>query len=113
MNETITIDGQDYEVLSLDRISEITHARLAGGAVVRARRCREHSISWDYEDGQMDSAYHSRLEDLGIQPLKLIERVPVEFIGVVYSGAGNPYVLAPMGTPSGMKFRCVQITEEA
>lgn len=31
MNETITIDGNDYEVLTLDRIGEITHAKLAGG----------------------------------------------------------------------------------
>ena len=39
MNETIKIDGKDYEVLTLDRIGEITHAKLAGGKVVGAKKC--------------------------------------------------------------------------
>lgn len=33
---TITHEGTTYEVLTIDRISEITHAKLAGGKVVEA-----------------------------------------------------------------------------
>lgn len=124
MNETITIDGKDYEVLTLDRIGEITHARLAGGKVVKTLpRDDVHFVKV-----KLDIAYHdffyAELDPLGIQPLKLIERKPVEVIGKftgveVYADAGYEVAqfMVPLGTGKligrKMDMKLVQITEEA
>ena len=118
MNETITIDGQDYEVLTTDpeSIKHITHARLAGGVVSVEKNKGKRYIAWQYPDGTEDTAWIEKLEFIGIQPLKLIERKPVEFVGeVVRIDGGNYYVdtiNVPVTVQPRMKFRCVQITEE-
>lgn len=118
MNETITIDGKDYEVLPLDRIGEITHARLAGGKVVDARNTGFIEIETAHSDMALAP---EELEPFGIQPLKMFERVPVEFEARFYfrDGFWEPTYLIDVVELSGipesevMKFKCVQIMEEA
>lgn len=125
MTETITIDDQDYEVLTLDRIGEITHAKLAGGKATTAQD-RLNAIRVFIPNGSGE--YHcwspGELEDFGIQPLKLIERVPVEVIGKftgveVYAVAGYEVAqfMVPLGTGKligrKMDMKLTQITEEA
>ena len=124
MTETITIDGKDYEVLTLDRIGEITHAKVSSGAVLGAAPELDEDPQNDvvylsYEDGTSDQMWASSLEVLGIQPLKLVERVPVSFKGEVQSLTGvpgyldgNKWVLCPYEVKPGMKFKCFKITEE-
>lgn len=113
MSETITIDGKDYEVLTLDRIGEITHAKLAGGKVVDAKNTGFIEIQTAHAEMILDSY---EMADLGIQPLKLIERKPVEFVGEVvianFHGSDLMVVIPRSGVELGMKFRCVQIAEE-
>ena len=114
MNETITIDGKEFEVLTRDRIGEITHARLAGGKVVVIDKVLDGKygyIHWAESTG----AYVKDLEDLGIQPLKLIERKPVAFVGTVGHGDNMTcgIICVPKEAKFGMKFKCVQTTEEA
>ena len=122
MNETITIDGKEYEVLTLGKHSSMTHVLFAGGTVEEAETCNDQGKGfWVFADtpdnpnGERYSVETARLHN--IQPLKLVERVPVEFeeyvSGVVLHINEIPVILAPMGTPLGMKFKCVQITEEA
>ena len=52
----------------------------------------------------------------GIQPLKLIERKPVEFLSFAtleHTDRGDLMVIcATHEVKPGMKFKCVQITEE-
>ena len=118
MNETITIDGKEFEVLTRDRIGEITHARLAGGKVVVIDKVLDGKygyIHWAESTG----AYVKDLEDLGIQPLKLIELVPVEFVAT-FALVGGFWTrvtclddgIAYKGNEQ-KKFRCVEVVEEA
>ena len=111
----ITHEGHDYEVLSLDRISEITHARLAGGKVVEAQPASPGYFKvrvsdetdlhyWNFKTGE--------LTDVGIQPLKLLEKVPVEFTGKVTDTVmGAKLIRVPDDVPLGAEFRCTQIVE--
>lgn len=121
MNETITIDGKDYEVLTLDRIGEITHARLAGGKVVDAIKLSAGisvGTPTRLDDEPSHGFYLQDLPDFGIQPLKLIERVPVEF-EATFALVGGFWTrvtclddgIAYKGNEQ-KKFRCVEITEE-
>lgn len=116
MNETITIDGNDYEVLTHDRICEITHARMGGGDIVESWHNELNDvISVPFKNGDYRLSFgEASIKFLGIQPLKLIERKPVEFVADVMPGfGGTKYIAIPDNVPVGMKFRCVQITEES
>ena len=119
MNETITIDGKDYEVLTLDELQGDLgfdlYVRLANGEVKTAEYFhRSELVGIKVRGDRYDIGKHY-LEAFGIQPLKLIERVPVSFTDTVKHS--NMHILnyldVPAGIPVGMKFRCVQITEEA
>lgn len=120
MNETITIAGKEYEVLTLDRIGEAKCAATATGAfcnittVVRDERPHRAIIL----DGHaiIDISWKA----LGIQPLKLIDRVPVSFeVEMGSRGDGFWFPIYCLDDAIAyqhakkMKFRCVQITEEA
>jgi hypothetical protein len=111
---TITHDGKTYEVLTIDRISEITHARLAGGKVkeVSLRGSQQRWVIWDWVKGY-GGVYIEDFEDLGIQPLRLVPKEPVTFEGMVKSGLGGArYLIVPGSEPVGKRFRCVEIVEE-
>ena len=124
MSETIRIGGEDYEVLTLDRISEITHARLAGGKVVEAFCSGYGIVRTNSPTGQYAQTLLGleELEPFGIQPLKLIERVPVEVIGKftgveVYEDYEVAQFMVPLGTSKAIgrkiNMKLAQITEEA
>lgn len=109
MNETITIDGIEYEVLTQDRISEITHAKLAGGKVTKV------STADDCHFIRLTPAlefFYSELEPFGIQPLKLLPKKPVEFVEVVRSGCRLGAVIEVPEGFIGKKFHCVEIVGE-
>jgi hypothetical protein len=113
---TIEHGGKTYEVLTLDRISEITHAKLAGGKVVGTKQIDYTAIRCESPFGKHlahTDFLFEELEPYGIQPLRLVPKEPVTFEGISYTGVGNPYILAPAGTPHGKRFRCVEIVEEA
>ncbi len=110
MNGTITIDNQDYDVLTTWKGA--THAQLVTGVKTFAQSPFGMLI-----DGGPYSM--KQINDNNIQPLKLIERVPVEF-SVEFALIGSHwYPLHTLDDAQGsvnnkkMKFRCVQITEEA
>ena len=118
MTETITIDGKDYEPLTLDRIGEITHARLAGGKVVGAKKCDPYiRVGVPQTSDNCHVYYSEELEDNNIQPLNLVERKPVSFVSfstLEHTDRGDLMVIcAPHEVKEGMKFKCVQIIEEA
>ena len=119
MNETITIDGKEYEVLTLDRIGEITHASVAGGKVVNAETNLTDFWVWSPTLEHADATCFdvSELADFGIQPLKLIERKPVEFVAT-FALVGGFWTrvtclddgIAYKGNEQ-KKFRCVEVVE--
>ena len=84
MTETITIDGKEYEVLTLDKISEITHAKLANMDVPLTASFSDKQpvgfVTWEYSDCRCGTAWVDYLDSLGIQPLKLVEREPAQHI---------------------------------
>jgi hypothetical protein len=113
----ITHEGKTYEVLTLDRISEITHAKLAGGKVVDAQTdsCGA-SIAVGTPVGCREEMWFQidELADFGIQPLRLVPVEPVTFEGVVvlgtFHGCDMPVILAP-NVPLGTKFQLTQKEE--
>jgi hypothetical protein len=105
-------DGKTYEVLPLDRISEITHAKLAGGKVVEAEECPVR--------GELCCLFRKGIwfcdwNDLGIQPLRLVPKEPVTFEAtcVVDSGVRGETIINAPSHCIGKRFRCVEIVEEA
>lgn len=121
MNETITIGDETYEVLTLDRICEITHAKLAGGKVTTVlRRLTALKVFIPNGSGEYHCWQPSELAGFGIQPLKLIERKPVEFVGRCFGGSVHPtsqhiMLEVPLGAPVeiGKHYKLTQIMEEA
>lgn len=124
MNETITIDGKEYEVLTLGKHSSMTHVLFAGGTVEEAETCNDQGKGfWVFADnpdnpnGDRYSVETARLHN--IQPLKLIERKPVEFVADFAKSGSVWYPLHHLSdglahqNSEVKKFRCVQITEEA
>lgn len=121
MNETITIDGKEYEVLTLDRIGEITHAKTGSGAILTARSVDGfHHVyseceSWDAVTTFCDEEFAI----FGIQPLKLVERKPVEFVATfaLTGGFWTRVTCLDDGIAyknyEQKKFRCVEVVEEA
>ena len=113
MNETITIDGNEYEVLT--SWEEATHAQLATGA--KKTQITAFGLF-------IDSSLYTmkQVNDNNIQPLKLVERVPVEVIGKftgveVYADYEVAKFMVPLGTGQligrKMDMKLTQITEEA
>ena len=116
MTETITIDGKDYEPLTLDRIGEITHARLAGGKVVGAKKCDPYiRVGVPQTSDNCHVYYSEELEDNNIQPLKLIERKPVEFVAwtaiVNFHGNDVVAIICPETVHIDTKFQCVEVNK--
>lgn len=128
---TIEIEGQTYEVLTLDRISEITHAKLAGGAVTPAslfaNPCSSHARIklLNVEETLRHCFYAFELEPFCIQPLRLVPREPVTFEAECYQSRNSDdwcilhsddealrNALWRYGTTT-KRFRCVEIVEEA
>jgi hypothetical protein len=115
---TIEIDGKTYEVLTLDRISEITHAKLAGeifgathlGAIYPKPDCI--MVDGDVYTAKMQS--HNN-----IQPLRLVPREPVTFEATfaLVNGFWTRITCLDDGIAYQHKekknFRCVEIVEEA
>jgi hypothetical protein len=109
-------EGKTYEVLPLDRISEVTHAKLAGGKVWIASAIVpsfiEPYVVFRRPNGQNICMNLSETQDHNIQPLRLVPKEPVTFEAISYrSMTENPYILAPVGVPVGKRFRCVEIVE--
>ena len=107
---TIEHEGQTYDVLTLDRISEITHAKLAGGKVVEA------FIGWKGTSAYIAEPVMLSIqgwEPLGIQPLRLVPREPVTFEArATRTLQGDVCIWLPHEV-EGKRFRCVEIVEEA
>jgi hypothetical protein len=116
---TITIDGQEYEVLG-DDLSAITHARLVSGKVVKSSAGFYRSelfITVPHDDNDETEIYPRHLEDFGITPLRLIPREPVSFELSFYFQNGRWHEIAGLddgfasqGSPI-KRFRCTEIIE--
>lgn len=122
-NETITIDGKDYEVLIFGKYAEcetVSHGLLGNGILLECTYAGEATYQ---VDGYIMSS--QTILKWGIQPLKLIKRVPVEFVGVCFGGeygkqSSRLYLsISPDdaqkmgGIKIGSRYKLVQITEEA
>lgn len=126
--KTIEHKGKTYEVLTLGRISEITHAKLAGGKAVDAESddyCVITQSPCDYSETRFG---FDELEDFGIVPLRLVPKEPVTFEGITHgyqtsSRDGFDLLitvsqdevnrLSELGVTLNKRFRCVEIVEEA
>ena len=113
----ITHEGNDYEVLTLDpeSIKQITHARLAGGKVVDAEI---DPVRNEFCCVYANCIWLRHWEDLGIQPLKLLERKPVEFTDTFAQCVdGKWYPVYSLDDGFGYQrceqkeFRCVEVTK--
>jgi len=118
----ITHEGKTYEVLPLDRISEITHAKLAGGRVVGTKQIDDTAIRCEGPFGKHlahTDFLFEELEPYGVQPLRLVPNEPVTFEGVVsVNGCCHTAMIEiPIELQTkikeGKRFRCVEIVEEA
>ena len=109
-------DGEnEYEVLTIDRISEITHAKLAGGKVRKCVLRGQFNKFIEWQHPSNGGAYINDFEDLGIQPLRLVPKEPVTFEGVVVKedlGVRDDWVIYAPEEYVGKRFRCVEIVEE-
>jgi hypothetical protein len=116
---TIEHDGKTYEVLTLDRISEITHAKLAGGKVkeVSLRGSQQRWVVWDWVKGY-GGVYIEELADFGIQPLRLVLREPVTWV-CEFGNSGDGFWFPIYCLDDALayqhkekkRFRCVEIVE--
>jgi hypothetical protein len=102
--------GKTYEVLTLDRISEITHAKLAEGKVMKpefSELVKEYYIDMSGEVWQAD------WEPLGIQPLRLVPKEPVTFEAwtaiVNFHGNDVVAIICPKDVHIDTKFQCVAV----
>lgn len=107
-------EGKTYEVLTLDRIGEITHAKLAGGKVVTASEIDCGIVTLASPTSYISTRFgEDELEHFGIQPLRLVPKVPVTFEGrSVRTLQGDVCIWLPHEV-EGKRFRCVEIVEEA
>jgi hypothetical protein len=113
-------EGQTYEVLTLDRISEITHAKLAGGKVVTASEIDCGIVTLASPTSYISTRFgEDELEHFGIQPLRLVPKEPVTFeatFAKCHGARWRPVYdldegIALQGCEQ-RKFRCVEIGEE-
>ena len=109
-------EGKTYEVLTIESIKLITHAKLAGGKVVEAMMvedgepfCRIASPSDLVLDDR--DLFLEELADFGIQPLRLVLNEPVTFEAEAYGGHSSAFISLPAECV-GKRFRCVEIVEE-
>jgi hypothetical protein len=117
---TIEHDGQTYEVLTLDRISEITHAKLAGGKVVDADYLRGfiHAYTTEEDIEVVTTFTEGELFEFGIQPLRLVLREPVTFEATFALSGSSWYPLHHLSdglahqNSTTKRFQCVEIVEE-
>jgi hypothetical protein len=114
-------EGQTYEVLTLDRISEITHAKLAGGKVVTASEIDCGIVTLASPTSYISTRFgEDELEHFGIQPLRLVPKEPVTFeatFAKCHGARWRPVYdldegIALQGCEQ-KRFRCVEIVEEA
>lgn len=110
MNETITIDGQDYEVLTLDNPEEWTHLKTGEGKAVQIVNSIDDSFEVLLSDGSPFFFRQAAITDLGIQPLKLLERKPVEFTREAYAGHSTAFIQLPADC-AGKTFLCTEVTK--
>lgn len=110
---TITHEGNDYEVLDplTTESQSATHAKTAEG-IMSCKFIQEDTPRFRVGSS---SIYFKNMTQFGIQPLKLLEKVPVEFVGEVSRIDGGNYYVDTINVPvtvePGMKFRCVEIVE--
>jgi hypothetical protein len=113
----ITHDGKTYEVLTLGKHRDMTHALFAGGSLEEAETCNDPGRGfWVYDDDPDGRSYSIEKAKLhNIQPLRLVPREPVTFEASVvvgtFHGDDVTMLLAPK-MPLGKRFRCVEIVEE-
>jgi hypothetical protein len=113
-------EGKTYEVLTLDRISEITHAKLAGGKVVHGAwsHLKSVRIFMVGNSGEYHVWNPEELADFGIQPLRLVPKEPVTFEGdfALVNGFWTRVACLDEGIAlqgcEQKRFRCVEIVEE-
>jgi hypothetical protein len=116
-------EGKTYEVLTIDRISEITHARLAGGAIWLAKGIKPATIEAyatlrrpGSDGGKVLDA--SDFTEWGIQPLRLVPKEPVTFEATFALSGSSWYPLHHLSdglahqNSTTKRFRCVEIVEE-
>jgi len=114
-------EGQTYEVLTLDRISEITHAKLAGGKVVSAVFISDGYLRIESPSELVLASheyYYAEIHGWGIQPLRLVPREPVSFEANFALSGSDWYPLHHLSdglahqNSTTKRFRCVEIVEE-
>ena len=110
-------EGKTYEVLTIDRISEITHAKLAGGAVTTAKAslCGAGIIVSSIGTDLTTTLIDREIEDFAVQPLRLVPKELVAFEEVFFKGetTNQWYQCFASGSRPTKRFRCVEIVEEA
>jgi hypothetical protein len=109
-------DGKTYEVLAIDRIKLITHARLAGGKVVGTKIIDDTAIRCESPFGKHlahTDFLFEELEHFGIQPLRLVPNEPVTFEAwtaiVNFHGNDVVAIICPKDVHIDMKFQCVAV----
>lgn len=115
MNETITIDGKEYEVLTLDRIGEARHAATATGTIAAIIDVTRDGDPYRGIIVNGHAILEIAWQDLGIQPLKLVERNPVEFVAwtaiVNFHGNDVVAIICPETVHIDTKFQCVAVNK--
>jgi len=108
---TIEHEGQTYDVLTLDRISEITHAKLAGEIFDATYLGLYPKPDCILVDGDV---YTAKMQSHNnIQPLRLVPKEPVTFEArATRTLQGDVCIWLPHEV-EGKRFRCVEIVEEA
>lgn len=114
MNETITIDGKEYDVLDplTTKSHNATHARI--GESENVVKCEYSESELGNKGFQIDASwiYFRDMPKLGIQPLKLLPKKPVEFVGKVTDTImGSKWIRVPSDVPLGTNLHCTQIIE--
>ena len=109
-------EGQTYEVLTIDRISEITHAKMGGGDIVESDYNEVASVIYiPMQGGDYRLSFGEKsIRFLGIQPLRLVPKEPVTFEGIAFASQScGDFIICVPKEAVGKQFRCVEIVEEA
>jgi hypothetical protein len=123
----IELEGKTYEVLAIDRISKITHAKYAGMGDDNAPHQAKYQAfggSWGImvkEDDVQEAHFYplSVVKKHNIQPMRLVPKEPVTFEATfARESTGYWYPLHHLDDGIAYegkvqrKFRCVEIVEE-
>lgn len=124
MNETITHEGNEYEVLPLDELqgslSFRLYVRLAGGAVKTAEYFSASELIGINSSGDQYVIGKYCLSDFGIQPLKMLPKELIgKLVGITHKDAFKTAWLTievPENAPipdyySLVKIKQVEVTE--